>query len=192
MFPLTLLPFSLDPKGYMTLAIRDLPNYFIFNGPQACAANGSFLPVLEATADYILKCIQKMQAQGIRSMNPKQAAIDDLVQHVDTLMPETVWVHACRSWYKNNTTDGRVTAVWPGSTLHFLATIKEPRWEDFDYEYLGTGNRFLYFGIGQTKTEAEGGERAAHLRYRVDLFDDWWPRHKKELASETRTSQGGH
>ncbi|OAP65618.1 hypothetical protein AYL99_01590 [Fonsecaea erecta] len=180
--------FGADPKGYMSLAIRDLPNYFIFNGPQACAANGSFLPVLEATADYILKCVHKIQTQRIRTMNPKQEAIDDLVEHVDTLMPETVWVHSCRSWYKNNTVDGRVTAVWPGSTLHFLSVIKEPRWEDYDYEYLGGKNRFSYFGTGQTKTEAEGGERAAHLRTRVHLFDEWWPEHEKKLVESDATA----
>jgi hypothetical protein len=170
----------------MTLAVADLPNYFIFNGPQACAANGSFLPVLEATADYILKCVKKMQTQRIRTMVPKQSAIDDLVEHVDTLMPETVWVHPCRSWYKNNTTDGRVTAVWPGSTLHFLETIAEPRYEDYEYEYL-SGNRFSYFGFGQTLTEANGVERAAHLRNRVNLFDNWWPQRKAELAQKEAT-----
>lgn len=156
----------------------------MFYGPQACAANGSFLPVLEATGDYMIKCIQKIQSQDILYMTPKDEVVEDMLLHGDTFMKDTVWTHSCRSWYKNNTTDGRVTAVWPGSTLHFLETIKEPRWEDYNYAYQNKFCRFSYLGNGTTQDELDGAERAKHIRTRVHLFDDWWNEHVKELDAQ--------
>lgn len=35
---------------------------------------------------------------------------------------------------KDNET-GRVTAVWPGSALHFQAMMGKPRWEDYEIKY---------------------------------------------------------
>ena len=29
-----------------------------------------------------------------------------------------------------------IIALWPGSTLHCMDTLRSPRWEDFDYDYL--------------------------------------------------------
>lgn len=153
----------------------------MFYGPQACGANGSFLPVLEATGDYIIKCVQKMQTQDILSMTPKREAVDEQVRHSDAFHQGTVWSHGCRSWYKNNTTHGRVAAVWPGSTLHFLESIKDPRWEDYEYVYADKFSRFLYLGNGTTMEELAGTERARHIRSRAHLFDDWWDAHVKEL-----------
>jgi hypothetical protein len=30
---------------------------------------------------------------------------------------------------------GKITAVWPGSSIHFMEVIEQPRWEDFEIEY---------------------------------------------------------
>lgn len=35
---------------------------------------------------------------------------------------------------KNKKT-GRVTSVWPGSALHYMEAIKDPRFEDFEIKY---------------------------------------------------------
>lgn len=165
----------------MSLAVPNLPNYFIFYGPQACAANGSFLPAMEASGDYFIKAIQKIQSQNIAYMTPKAEVVDDLCLHADKFHENTVWSHACRSWYKNGTTGGRVAAVWPGSTLHFLEALQDPRWEDYDYVYLDRNTRFSYLGNGTTWLEVNGGDRAKHVRERADLFDAWWAERSKNL-----------
>lgn len=46
-----------------------------------------------------------------------------------------------------------MTAIWPGSRLHYFEVLKEPRYEDFDVEY--HGNRFSYLGNGYTSTELD-------------------------------------
>lgn len=66
-------------------------------------------------------------------------------------MKHTVWHEDCRSWYKGNSVDGKIVALWPGSTLHFREALKEVRWDDFHVKYFG--NRFNYFGNGMTKIE---------------------------------------
>jgi len=172
--------FGQDPKGYLSIALANLPNYFIFYGPQAPAANGSFLAVLELTGDYFLKAIAKIQREDIKSMMPRQECVEEFTRHSDAFFPDTVFAEKCRSWYKNGTVDGRVTAVWPGSTLHYLKAIQHPRWEDYNYQYLDHSSRFSYFGNGKTRTEVEGEERAWYLRDRVHLFDDLLERHREQ------------
>lgn len=45
---------------------------------------------------------------------------------------------------------GRVVAVWPGSSIHFMEMIETPRWEDYEIEYqhvgptMASGRRVLY------------------------------------------------
>jgi hypothetical protein len=62
---------------------------------------------------------------------------------------------SCRSWFKNGQVHGPVTAIWPGSRLHYFETLSNPRFEDFDVVYWKDGNRFAYLGNGYTETELE-------------------------------------
>lgn len=69
-------------------------------------------------------------------------------------MQNTVWNDPCRSWYKSGSVDGKVTALWPGSTLHYLEALGEgPRWEDYKVRY--SGNRFAWLGNGFSRTEVD-------------------------------------
>lgn len=54
-------------------------------------------------------------------------------------------------------------ALWPGSTLHYLETMKEVRYEDFKIKSFG--NRFDYLGDGMTKAEKVGdADLATYVR----------------------------
>lgn len=55
---------------------------------------------------------------------------------------------------KNGKTHGPVTAIYPGSRLHFFEVMKNVRWEDYDIDYV-TGNRFQFFGNGFSQTEID-------------------------------------
>lgn len=54
------------PKGYLSLAAPRMPNYFIFNGPNACAGHGSLLAVMDWTADYVCKWLDKIASEDIK------------------------------------------------------------------------------------------------------------------------------
>jgi hypothetical protein len=42
--------------------------------------------------------------------------------------------------------DGNVSALWPGSSLHYMQTLAEDRWNDYTWKY--RGNRFDHWGSG--------------------------------------------
>ena len=65
--------------------------------------------------------------------------------------------------YKNGKRDGKVWGPWPGSSLHYLEIMLNPRWEDYEITYFSS-NRFTFFGNGRTKREIEGGNLAYYLR----------------------------
>lgn len=73
--------------------------------------------------------------------------------HSDKFMQGTVWTEDCSSWYKGNSVTGRVSALWPGSTLHFIEALSVPRGDDFDVTY--NGNRFAWMGNGFSQTELD-------------------------------------
>ena len=97
--------------------------------------------------------INRWQVENIRSFMPKMEAVEDFLAQKDEFMKATVWDENCRSWYKNNDINAKVSALWPGSSLHYMEAIKEPRFEDWDWRY--NGNRFAYFGNGYSQTELD-------------------------------------
>lgn len=93
----------------------------------------------------------------------RHEAQEDFDKHTQTVMKDMVWTGACRSWCKwsyaeqklfkfNNSwlvkkgVNGKVTALWPGSSLHYMQVLAENRWEDYKWEYCE--ERFSYWGQG--------------------------------------------
>lgn len=61
-----------DPEAYLGICTHDLPNYFIFNGPNCPVGHGSLLAVMEWTAEYILRWAQKIATEDIRYICPSK------------------------------------------------------------------------------------------------------------------------
>ena len=142
-----------EAQSYFGLAAAEIPNYLIFLGPNCPIGNGPVLSAIEAQADWMMQCIDRYQCNNIYSFSPKQAAIDDFIAFKNKFMTKTVWAEPCRSWYKANQADAPVTALWPGSTLHYIEALTELRWDDFDVKY--NGNRFAWLGNGYSQTELD-------------------------------------
>lgn len=143
-----------EPKAYLGLAVADFPNYMVFLGPNCPIGNGPVLSAIEYQADWMLQCIDRYQTSNIQSFAPKMEAVDDFLQHKDEFMKGTVWGDPCRSWYKANQADAPVTALWPGSTLHYIEALSEGvRWDDFNVKY--NGNRWAWLGNGYSQTELD-------------------------------------
>ena len=84
---------------------------------------------------------------------PKQQACDSFKKCCEAFFKKTVFTLPCRSWYKRGTADGPVAALWPGSSpLHFVMVPDKPRFEDYDYTYLG-GNGMGWIDNGLTVAE---------------------------------------
>ena len=138
---------AIDPESYLSVAARDMPNYFMFMGPNAVIAHGSLMEGLNWTGDYIVKWIRKMATEDIKSIVPESSVVDELIKYGDQIHKTLIWSDSCKSWYKRNTVDGRVTAAFAGSALMFRKLIGEIRPEDFDID-CRTPNRWHFLGNG--------------------------------------------
>ncbi|KAF9879820.1 phenylacetone monooxygenase [Colletotrichum karsti] len=144
------------PKAYMSLAVAGLPNYFKFLGPNAPIAHGDVFTLSEHIATYIAKAIHKCQTEGIRSITPTEAAVEDYFEHTSAFMPRTAFTGGCRSWYKQGEVHAPVTGLHPGSRMHFIRMLEHFRGEDWAYTYENARqNRFAYLGNGFTLPEME-------------------------------------
>lgn len=156
-----------EPRSYLGIAVAGFPNYFTILGPSSPLGNGPVLVGIEAQADYICKIVNRIQSENIRSITVKEGAVDDFISYKDKFMPSTVWGQECRSWYKHHTTEGKVLALWPGSTLHYIEALQEVRYEDFDVSY--DGNRFMYLGNGLSRLEKHSdADLAPYIRSHDD------------------------
>lgn len=142
-----------EPRSYFGLAAPEFPNYLIFLGPNCPIGNGPVLSAIEQQADYMCKLIDRFQTHNISKFSPKTEAVDDFIAFKDDYMKRTVWHDPCRSWYKSLGPDGPVTALWPGSTMHYIEALMEVRYDDWNVEY--TGNRFSWLGNGYSQTEID-------------------------------------
>lgn len=141
----------------------------MFLGPNAPISHGSVFTITEYVSKYIMQLVTKAQVERIKTIRVKQQAVDHFTAHVEAFMPRTAWAGKCRSWFKRGTVDGPVTAIHPGSRVHWFHTMERPKFEDFEYEY-DNGNRFGYLGNGFSVREAPGCNNTWYLEEEVPRF----------------------
>ncbi|RFU28612.1 hypothetical protein B7463_g7716, partial [Scytalidium lignicola] len=151
-----------EPIHYLSVAVPHFPNYFITGGPNSPIANGSLISGLETEIDYAYACVRKLQIENGASMSVTEEAARDFMEHKSKAMEKYVWSGKCKSWYKNGRIDGPVVGPWCGSSLHFNEALKDPRFEDYTFEYRQR-NRFHYLGFGSTQAELRGDDQATYL-----------------------------
>lgn len=168
------------PFTYLGLAAPRFPNLLFLAGPHATGPAGTLPHAVETQVTYCARVLRKASTQGIRSMAPAPAAARDFLEYSDAFFATTVLSEACSSWYNGGRPGGRVHGVWPGSAAHLTAVRQEPRWEDWEYEYLGGGNRFAwFFGTGRSRKEGEvGSDMTGYLesgdRDLRAVHERWW------------------
>ncbi|KAG8157087.1 hypothetical protein KVR01_013077 [Diaporthe batatas] len=138
-----------------------------FLGPNCPIGNGPIIFSVEIEGEYIAQFLNRWQKEDIASFDPKLEAVNDFMQQKDAFMPSTVWDDNCLSWYKDPRTQ-KVTALWPGSTLHYMEVLASPRYEDFEVRY-ASKNRFAYLGNGFSQTELNPHiDKTYYIRERPD------------------------
>lgn len=143
-----------DPQSYVSVAVPNMPNYFIMMGPNCLGGHGSLVESLNWTGDYFVKWIKKIATEDIKHVMPKQSVVDAFIKYSDEIHKTLVWTGSCTSWYKRGTKDGRVTALFGGSAQLFNRIITDIRAEDFDITY-NTSNAFRFMGNGFLEWELD-------------------------------------
>jgi hypothetical protein len=111
---------------------------------------------------YILTILKKCQTEGIISLSPTSSAMEAFYEHIEAFMPRTAWAGTCRSWFKGGEETGPVTALHPGSRIHWFHMLEKFRGEDFEYIY-EKGQRFRYLGNGFSTKELGEGDKTWYL-----------------------------
>lgn len=170
------------PYTYMGLAVPQVPNFLFIHGPHGAGPSGTVPHSVEVQVTYYAKLLRKVSSQGIKAMWPSKQATDDFVEYADAFFPRTVLTDNCSSWANGGKPGGRIHGIWPGSAGHVTLVRKEPRWEDWEYEYLHkSGNRLAgWLGNGWTQKERDENEDMTtylQLEGTVDLrqlHERWW------------------
>lgn len=55
----------------MSICPPQMPNMFLFVGPNGAPGAGSTIQMSECVCEYIIQCIQKLQRENLRWMQPK-------------------------------------------------------------------------------------------------------------------------
>jgi cation diffusion facilitator CzcD-associated flavoprotein CzcO len=99
-------------QAYLGISTSGFPNIFMLYGPNT--NNGSILTMLEYQADYIVRQIERMGAEGIAWMDVRQDAMDRYNAQVDREMAGVeVWQVACHNYYRGPS--GRIVTQWPNT-----------------------------------------------------------------------------
>lgn len=143
-----------DTVAYLGIGLPEVPNYFHYSGPYGPLGHGSAIPMIEAFTNYMLKIIEKAQLEDIKKIQIKRTVAEKFTQHSDLYLERTAWSGPCSSWFKAGD-KARKPTLWPGSRLHYLTVLQQPRYEDFEIDYL-SDNVFNYFGNGFHVREYDG------------------------------------
>uniref|UniRef100_A0A8H7KFR0 FAD/NAD(P)-binding domain-containing protein n=1 Tax=Bionectria ochroleuca TaxID=29856 RepID=A0A8H7KFR0_BIOOC len=122
-----------DPIAYMSILPAKMPNLSLFVGPNGGSGAGSTIQMSECVAEYVIKCIQKLQRENLKTIVAKQSAVDAFRKQAGRYFTKTTFTYTCNNWAKRHP-DGRIIGFWPGSAIHLRKALEHPRWEDFEYE----------------------------------------------------------
>lgn len=106
------------PSAYLGITVAGFPNLFMVYGPNT--NNGSILWMIECQVAYIVRKIERMSAEGLRSLEVKA---DTVLQYNEQLQEDLagvdVWNFGCTGYYR--TDSGRIVTQWP----HTMGTYAE-------------------------------------------------------------------
>ncbi|KZF26121.1 FAD/NAD(P)-binding domain-containing protein [Xylona heveae TC161] len=146
-----------NAETYLGLCTDGFPNFFQSLGPNAFQGAGSLLVQMEATHKYVGQILQKLSTGNIRTIEPKRKQVENFSRFCDKYFQRTVFTTQCSSWYRSAVDANgqpKVTALWPGSSIHAVRALEKVRWEDFEME-TADGNDFGWFGNGWTMADVD-------------------------------------
>ncbi|CZR63758.1 related to monooxigenase [Phialocephala subalpina] len=154
---------KVNPDAFFSVQVDSMPNYFIYNGPNAVISHGSVLSQVSWVSDYVLRWAKKIATQDIKSITPKSQSVADFNEYSQEFLKRTVWADNCRSWYKNGKETGIVTGTYAGTILHFKDVLENIGDEHFDV-VSRSENVFRWLGNGQSLHDKDGfGELAYYM-----------------------------
>jgi cation diffusion facilitator CzcD-associated flavoprotein CzcO len=104
-------------QAYLGATMSGLPNYFKLIGPNTGLGHNSMIFMIESQLRYVMDALRVMDEQQIAAFEVRPEAMAAYNAQVQAMMPGTVWMSGCASWYLDSM--GRNTTVWPDFTWRF-------------------------------------------------------------------------
>lgn len=107
---------SQGANAYLGTLVAGFPNLFFLVGPNTGLGHNSMLQIIESQLALVLDALRRLDHHAALTVtNEAHHRFDDEVQH---RLKSTIWsTGGCHSWYQSR--DGRITTLWPGSTIEF-------------------------------------------------------------------------
>jgi cation diffusion facilitator CzcD-associated flavoprotein CzcO len=116
-------------RNYNSIGVPGLPNFFVLIGPNSPITNLSLIDIADIGVDYVMQCLEKIEAGEIKTMAPKSSAATAFGESLMTSFDDTIWVTGCSSWYFDGSS---VPQTWPWAPSHFRERLKEPQWDHYE------------------------------------------------------------
>jgi cation diffusion facilitator CzcD-associated flavoprotein CzcO len=120
------------PEAYLGTMVAGFPNLFTVVGPNTGLGHNSMVFVIESQLAFIDDAMRHLA--GHAWLSPTTDAQDRYNAELAQRLQRTVWATGgCTSWYRRH--DGRITTLWPGSTLEFRRRTRRVAERDFEFAF---------------------------------------------------------
>ena len=116
-------------RTYYSITVPGFPNYFMLIGPFSPITNLSLVEISDIGVDYVIQCIEKIEAGELKSISPKQSKTDAFNDRLNNSFDGTIWITGCNSWYLDG--DG-MPQTWPWAPAEFRNALKKLDLNDYN------------------------------------------------------------
>ncbi len=116
-------------QSFRTLMVPGFPNFFLLLGPNSATGHTSALIMIESQARFALQCLQMLERDGLRHLDPLPEATEGFNRRVQRDMSRMVFSGGCESWYTDEH-DYNFT-LWPYSAFRFVFELARPLRREF-------------------------------------------------------------
>lgn len=117
-------------SAYLGTTVSGFPNLAIMTGPNTGLAANSMLVMIEAQARYVRQLAHTLNEFPGSAFDVRSEVQREYQSKIDSRLAKSVWTaDGCSSWYQGM--DGRVTALWPGTTTEFRRRTRTFRLDEY-------------------------------------------------------------
>ncbi len=102
------------PRTYLGLQIHGFPNLFTITGPGSPSVLSNMMVSIEQHVDWINDCIEHLDTNQVRAIEPKEQAVDQWIAHVNEVATGSMLTApSCNSWYLGANIPGKPRIFMP-------------------------------------------------------------------------------
>jgi len=116
-------------QAYLGTMVAGFPNLFTIIGPNTGLGHNSMVFIIESQLAFIDDALRELKFHAW--LSPTADAQERFNDELKRRLPGTVWATGCSSWYRR--ADGRITMLWPGSTLEYRRRTRRVPERDFEF-----------------------------------------------------------